>query len=95
MLKNHCFLTGYEKIDNMYCTNGDSDTLYETLALAIDACSSKPDCEMLFDNYGQGQQFRLCYRPTEMKTSSEGSVVYIKRGRKYICTRNNSMGIGY
>ena len=95
MIQNYCFLTVYEKMDNKYCTNkaNDVQNVYETLELAIDACSTESDCEMLYDYYGKGQSFVLCNRPTEMETSSWGSIVYIKPGRKYICTRTNSMGI--
>ena len=94
MTQNHYFLTAYEKINYQYCTNNANS--YETLELAANACSSKPECEMMYDNYGEGLLFILCNRPTEKKPSTRGSIVYIKPepGRKYICTRTNSMGIG-
>ena len=91
MIQNLYLLTVYEKIKNKKCTN--IVNAYETLEIAKDVCSNQPECEMLYDNNGSGQSFLLCKRPTELITSSEGSVVYIKPGRKYICTRTNSMGI--
>ena len=92
MIQNHYFLTAYEKINNKFCTNKGNK--YESLELAKSACSSEPECEMLYDSRGKGRTFYLCNRPTEIRSSSRGgSVLYIKPGRKYICTRTNSRGI--
>ena len=63
--------------------NNIADVVVDYLDLAKTECSESWNCPMFFDDLGDGKRFFICEDPTERQSTSENSVLYVKKG-KYI-----------
>ena len=71
----------YELRENSYCHPYDPHTLSNVFE-AKRECTEDPSCTMFTETGGQGKQFNLCQRGSNIISSGVGSMVHIKtRGK--------------
>ena len=75
-----CFIDyGYEIKENSWCSPLRKP-FYPTLSEAKHQCSYDPSCSMFYDAARTGTKFVLCWGDEKIKSSSKGSILYIKTG---------------
>jgi len=81
----------YIILENSYCYNSIEE--FDSLSAAKEACDRKSTCPMLFDYHGKGKSFKICEYPTDKRSTSTASVLYVKQGyyeRKGACRNGNN-----
>ena len=67
----------YTKQEDTYCTNKGSIS-YTTFEQAKEACQDSLDCSAVSDTDCDNDYYSLCPNTTTLKSSSQGSCVYVK-----------------
>ena len=78
------FSDSYTLLPNKYCANLNCKKI--TIDEAKTTCSADPTCSMFYDYKNKGTRFCFCKENDEIKESSYGAFLYVKRkpGNKYL-----------
>ena len=75
----------YKIMPNSLCTS--MTNLGTTLSETKHQCSADPSCTMFYDVKGEGTTFKMCDQDAEIKESTSGTVLFVKRSEyNSICT---------
>ena len=68
----------YEILAGAWCSPKSGET-FPNLAEAKRQCNKDAACTKLYDAGGAGNKFVLCGKDAEVKTSTKGAILYIKK----------------